>query len=530
LDSEPGLTTASNDHGYTILHFASLTGDKEIIGLLLAKGADIQSCTSDGRTPLFFTIPFSRGEAMQYLLEKGADIAAVDNNGRSALHHALDWGRPHIINILLKAGIPIKEDKNRATAMLEQAALLGHRQLAARLLEEGAELYTESRNGRTLLHCASSGGLIDLARRLIKQGAEKEAKDIHTLTPLHLAASNGHSDMIRLLLEHEASVNTKSADGRTPYHLAQSAGHTEAQDVLRSEGAKVGPAVFPALKDEMLGQARPGKTAEMFSPGIISTEKLESSITFSPDGKTCVFSRSLPGDPLGSILYVTYCIDSIWSPPKPLLPESWRSELSAAFSPSGDRLIFISRHSISEKEANKRDFDIWEIEKTAKGWGEPHHLGPPVNTDVHELYTTQSRSGNLYFHRSGINRAVRKGEAYLPPENISERFEHVSGCGHPFISADESYLIFDARAAGKNQTDLYITFRRPDVSWTPPASLGPEINSPKINELCAWVTPDERQLFFQRNADIYWVDADIIYKLKSRVLNRYHDKRPVGDS
>ena len=89
---------------------------------------------------------------------------------------------------------------------------------------------------------------------------------------------------------------------------------------------------------------------------------------------------------------------------------------------------------------------------------------------------------------------------------------------HPFISADESYMIFDKRPTTKgNPADLYITFRISDNTWTEPVSLGEEINTLAL-ETNAFVTYDEKYMFFTRKFDIYWVKADFIGKIKNQFL------------
>ena len=48
---------------------------------------------------------------------------------------------------------------------------------------------------------------------------------------------------------------------------------------------------LPVLKGPYLGQKSPGKTPEIFAPGIISTNALEICISFAPGGKELYFVR-----------------------------------------------------------------------------------------------------------------------------------------------------------------------------------------------------------------------------------------------
>jgi hypothetical protein len=92
--------------------------------------------------------------------------------------------------------------------------------------------------------------------------------------------------------------------------------------------------------------------------------------------------------------------------------------------------------------------------------------------------------------------------------------------GHgPGIAPDKSFLVFYSVKPGAplgTETNLYLTLRRPDGSWTQPQDLGPRINSPYY-EFAARISPDKKYMFFTRSTgwnlgpvcdtgDIYWVE------------------------
>ena len=90
--------------------------------------------------------------------------------------------------------------------------------------------------------------------------------------------------------------------------------------------------------------------------------------------------------------------------------------------------------------------------------------------------------------------------------------------GPDFIAPDKSYILFDScRSGGNGNSDLYISFRRPDGSWTEAENLGNTINS-EFSEWLPYVTPDGKYLFFSRTVkgetDLYWVSADAIKDLR----------------
>jgi hypothetical protein len=75
-------------------------------------------------------------------------------------------------------------------------------------------------------------------------------------------------------------------------------------------------------------------------------------------------------------------------------------------------------------------------------------------------------------------------------------------------------------------TDLYVSYKNGDGSWTAPANLGPTINT-AAKEAFPFVTFDGKYLFFMSNrmsalnrslipdgpGNVYWVDARVIRAL-----------------
>ena len=102
--------------------------------------------------------------------------------------------------------------------------------------------------------------------------------------------------------------------------------------------------------------------------------------------------------------------------------------------------------------------------------------------------------------------------------NIPVEKGNLRGC-HPGIAPDESFMVFYSIRPGAQpgtETDLYITLRRPDGTWTKPRNMGPRINT-GYYEFGARISPDKKYMFFTRSTgwnlglfrdkgDIYWVE------------------------
>jgi hypothetical protein len=308
---------------------------------------------------------------------------------------------------------------------------------------------------------------------------------------------------------------------------------------------------FPVLKGPYFDQKPPGITAEIFAPGIVSTEHSEFCSVFSPDGTE--FYWSLSGAPYPAIVAMLQN-NGQWTKPK-IVPFSGKYlDYDMAFTPDGKRLFFCSQRPHDGIGPPTGHTDFWFVERDGAGWSEPRHLEEPVNSNAQEYYPIFAKSGTLYFsstrpggHGGGdIYCARLENDAFLEPENLGSPINTENGEGDLYIAADESYIIVTCygRSDGIGSADLYISFRKEDGSWSSMKNMGFSVNS-AANEHCPVLSPDGKYLFFSsgrsrhsnyskvaitynekiemmnswgngRNEDIYWIDARIIDILKSK--------------
>jgi hypothetical protein len=280
----------------------------------------------------------------------------------------------------------------------------------------------------------------------------------------------------------------------------------------------------PQIKGVYFGLTPPGEKPEIFAPGIISLQtRLETYPTFSPDGKTMFFSVVNAAWTEGRILY-TRLENGVWTKPEaaPFSDDryiNWESFIS----PDGKRMFFASNRPPSSA------MDIWMVERTLEpSWSAPVRLPEPVNSAAADGSPCVTNNGTLYFKslRSGgiggswLYRALLKDGAYTQSESLGNIIKTTSGETEPYMSPDESYLIFisETRKGGNGGWDLWISFREKDGSWTEPINLGLNINSAD-DEYGPRVTADGKYLFFTREKrgetmDIYWVSTRVIDKLR----------------
>ena len=240
----------------------------------------------------------------------------------------------------------------------------------------------------------------------------------------------------------------------------------------------------------------------IFAAGVISTRDYESSITFTPDGKTAYFVKSSP-DLSFRVIVVSRFAQGKWSTPEVASFSGQYTDTDPCLSPDGKKLFFASRRPVTGT-IPKTDHDLWVVELMNNGWGEPRHLNAPVNSDNQETSPSAAADGTLYF---SSNREGGKGAAdlyrtkpgdrdYSAPENLGDTINSPAPEIQVFASADEQILIF--AAAGRNDgigsVDLYLS-RRTDGAWSKPVNLGNKINSIGVDS-APRISPDGKYFFW----------------------------------
>jgi ankyrin repeat protein len=94
------LINAKDNDGLTPLHYAVTAGRKELVSLLLARGADVNARDNRGATPLHLAVDRVQREIAHYLISRGADINARTNNGKTALAWAQERGHSEMAEFL----------------------------------------------------------------------------------------------------------------------------------------------------------------------------------------------------------------------------------------------------------------------------------------------------------------------------------------------------------------------------------------------------------------------------------------------
>jgi ankyrin repeat protein len=245
----------ANNELFEAVARAHIVGAKQA----LARGAHVDSrrkfedSPAVAQRPLYYIcnplhLAASRGnkDLVQLLIAAGAEVDAKDSRGRNALF----WAAAGDCRIRGKSYpwrvVPVGKLSLPNTGGLRQSRdfTAGARLLIA----HGAKVNSADRDGATPLHAAAISGQKDLAAVLIVNRAKINARTNMECTPLHWAASAGHKDIVDLLIANGAEVNAvtilpkyqrREFHGHTALYYAIKEGHDEVAKRLRKYGAKL---------------------------------------------------------------------------------------------------------------------------------------------------------------------------------------------------------------------------------------------------------------------------------------------------
>jgi hypothetical protein len=252
---------------------------------------------------------------------------------------------------------------------------------------------------------------------------------------------------------------------------------------------------------------------EVFSPGVISGPANDLSPAFTPDGRTVFFTRANSSQ---STIVFSHLSRGTWSEPQ-IAPFSgeWR-DLEATMAPDGSYLIFVSNRPASSAEKSLDGFydgaarpagggNLWRVDRTARGWGEPHRLSDVVNSSASIFSPSIVSDGSVYFMqptgaktRFHLFRSQFSHGAFLPAVAVPVSGGDEIGDFDPAVAPDESFMVFSSTRLPDKGTSLFIAFQKNGL-WGAPEYMGDTISIPHAGNIEARLGPDNRTLYFSSN-------------------------------
>lgn len=259
-----------------------------------------------------------------------------------------------------------------------------------------------------------------------------------------------------------------------------------------------------------LGQTLPGNEPVKFAPQLINDSPFFSMdrSAFSPDGREFYYCRNNTWFSSKDASIQVFRYDGVkWNGPTTLVKQYY----APVFAPGGDTLYLIGGGKGG----------VTQIHRNLSDWSTPEIY---LNRSYGMYDFMPTTSGNMYA-ASNINGIINDFTCYdiciMPPVSSGDTTIHTLGKplntpgfdGDFFVAPDESYIVVSAKEHPDYECELYISYHKPDGTWTNPKSLGPRINNGLAHRWGEYVTPNNKYLFYSyghgpQDCAIYWVRFD----------------------
>lgn len=296
--------------------------------------------------------------------------------------------------------------------------------------------------------------------------------------------------------EEEAAVEPVSPTALAAAEAAaaaeQAADSTDSMDMdmdMDTGGGEGDAAPAQSTGSEPIDHSDPDHTHETmdsmavrFGEEIFGVNTGDYGASFSPDGDTVFFTRALP-DSSNEAIFFARRGNGGWGEAQ-MAPFSGRFHDKEPYvAPDGARLYFASRRPVSGVSP-REDLDIWFVELGDDGWGDAVHVDA-VSSPYNDDYPAVAADGTLVFARNDEDDNIDlwiahpSGEGLGRPRPFARPINTVYPDADPWIAAAGDKIVFSSPRLGseaQGQGDLYVIHRLAD-GWTPPASLGTQVNS-----------------------------------------------------
>ena len=263
---------------YNLL-IASAKGYVSEIDRLIKKGANINSYTEEGVTPLIIAAVSNKVSSVKALLKYSPKLDEFTNRWETALMIAVKNDFEEVAETLLRAGADVDFTDNYGASPLHYAVLYGYFQMADMLLYYDASVDSKSDEGYTPLHTAILAGNSDIADMLIQNNANLEARDNDGDTPFLIAATTGDTLMMEMLRSFGVDIFAKNKYGHNALTIATAYGYKDEVKYLLSLSNK--------WKEPVNTGVNPFRVASEYGrreiAALLASHDIPGKITHSPD-------------------------------------------------------------------------------------------------------------------------------------------------------------------------------------------------------------------------------------------------------
>lgn len=279
--------------------------------------------------------------------------------------------------------------------------------------------------------------------------------------------------------------------------------------LLVAYASSVAQSPFFRSKAAYLGQNPPNETPKIFALGMLADSGIVlGKVQFSQDGQAFYYSYAKHWfDSQGSGTKEIKFDGKKWQKPR-IIAENLTNP---ACSPD-EKTMYLGAGGGA----------VWMLNKTAKGWSPPVFWAQSNKFGLYNFQTTHS--GSYYVGSNGEQGSKNDWSTYdfctlkiqgkdTLVQSLGTAINTPGFDGDFYIAPDESYIIVSAKETKNYESELWISFRKKDRTWTAPQSLGDQINTGLAHRFGQYVSPDGKYLFYTKgtseaDCNIYWVRID----------------------
>ena len=202
------------------LIMAANDGDTNKLLAFLEIGADVNTITYDGVTPLMFAAQNDHLRSVEILIDSGALVNQQPFNMIDALLGACIAGHVVIADTLILNGAKVNTHNMNGVTPLMYASALEYPVMTDMLLFYDAKVNTADFAGNTALHYSTFYDNLEISNMLIDRQANMDLTDVEGYTPFMIAAQNGNMEHLELFLENGADINKTNFNNLNALSLA----------------------------------------------------------------------------------------------------------------------------------------------------------------------------------------------------------------------------------------------------------------------------------------------------------------------
>ncbi len=247
------------------------------------------------------------------------------------------------------------------------------------------------------------------------------------------------------------------------------------------------------------------------------------SLTVSKDGNIRVFTKENRDDT--DLFESRRAADGSWSEPAKIEFPKRKSNKNAHFSPFDGRLYFATDRALPNLEF-KKDDNLWSVDVTKDGWGEPVPVPGNVNSGEKEISVATTSDGTMFFSSKYPHPGAQGGQDIYMAKfddasgewKMSSLPKHVNSFvvdDHVAVTPDGQHVFFYTSRVPKFGMSDIVAVSRTDADgmegWTAPYNIGGRVNTKGI-ELGPEVSNDGKTFYFSRDGKLMSISMDSLLK------------------